>query len=103
MVLLNSFSGFGRAVFHGVIGITVHSAWYGSLSAYYLLLCVMRLLSVSYAKQIYTKKERGASRKKRELKVYRNCGMLLPVSFKSPPEKQYSYARQRLQLRLCGF
>ena len=68
------------AVFHGVIGITVHSAWYGSLSAYYLLLCVMRLLSVSYAKQIYTKKERGASRKKRELKVYRNCGMLLPVS-----------------------
>ena len=68
------------AVFHGVIGITARSAWYGSLSAYYLLLCVMRFLSVSYAKQIYTEKEQGDDQEKRELKVYRNCGLILSVS-----------------------
>ena len=68
------------AVFNGVIGITARSAWYGSLSAYYLLLCVMRFLSVSYAKQIYTEKEQGDDQEKRELKVYRKCGMMLCVS-----------------------
>ena len=41
------------AVFQGIMGITNHSAWCGSLSAYYLLLCVMRFLSVSYAREVY--------------------------------------------------
>ena len=68
------------AVFHGVIGITARSAWYGSLSAYYLLLCLMRLLAVSYAGEIYTGKAQGDNRKKRECKVYRNCGIILFVS-----------------------
>lgn len=30
------------AIFNGAIGILNHSAWYSSLSAYYLLLCAMR-------------------------------------------------------------
>ena len=68
------------AVFTGVVGITAHSAWYGSLCAYYILLCVMRFLAVSYAKQIYTGKEQGAGQKQRERRVYRNCGRMLAVS-----------------------
>ncbi len=82
------------AVFNGAIGITHRSAWYGSLSAYYLLLCAMRFLSVSYARKVYDgkipwrKKHTGKhnSQKKRESlearswKVYRNCGIMLSVS-----------------------
>ena len=68
------------AVFNGVVGITARSAWYGSLSAYYLLLCIMRFLSVSYARQIYTKKKQADNPENRELKVYRNCGIILSVS-----------------------
>ena len=68
------------AVLNGVIGITARSAWYGSLSAYYLLLCSMRFLSVSYARQIYTKKDPDDNLERRELKVYRNCGIMLSVS-----------------------
>ena len=68
------------AAFNGVVGITARSAWYGSLSAYYLLLCTMRLLSVSYAKQIYTQKDRDAGLERRELKVYLSCGVMLSVS-----------------------
>ena len=68
------------AIFHGVIGIAARSAWYGSLSAYYLLLCIMRLLSVSYARQIYAKEEQADNAGERELKVYRNCGVILSAS-----------------------
>lgn len=67
------------AVFNGVIGITDHSAWYGSLSAYYLLLCAMRFLSVSYAQRVFTKNEQNSNLEKREVKVYRNCGIMLSV------------------------
>ena len=65
------------AAFNGVVGVTASSAWYGSLSAYYLLLCIMRLLSVSYAKQIYSKKGQEENLEQRELKVYRRCGAML--------------------------
>ncbi len=65
------------AVFNGVIGITGHSAWYGSLSVYYLLLCAMRFLAVSYGRQIYVTKRREHDLEKRELKVYQNCGIML--------------------------
>ena len=83
-IVLTTLPGMGLnliyAVFNGVIGITARSAWYGSLSAYYLLLCIMRFLSVSYAKQIYTKEKRDDNLQERELTVYRNCGMMLAVS-----------------------
>ena len=83
-IVLTTLPGMGLnliyAVFNGVIGITARSAWYGSLSAYYLLLCIMRFLSVSYAKQIYTKEKQDDNLQERELTVYRNCGMMLSVS-----------------------
>ena len=86
------------AVFNGVVGIVSLSAWYGSLSAYYLLLCVMRFSAVSHAGQVWAKKgqagdrealedqgdregqEALATRDARELRVYRTCGKLLTVS-----------------------
>ena len=73
------------AVFNGAIGITARSAWYGSLSAYYLLLCAMRFLSVSYAKRVYAPERQdgdlqGGDLPERELTVYRNCGAMLSAS-----------------------
>jgi len=78
------------ALFNGVIGVLSHSAWYGSLSAYYLLLCIMRFLAVSYAGRVYEvkvpwrRKEAShpdAPSKEEQLeirawKVHRNCGVL---------------------------
>lgn len=82
------------AVINGVVGVTNRSAWCGSLSAYYLLLCAMRFLSVSYARKVYDGKfpwtknhtDKKNSRKKedsleaRSWKVHRNCGIMLSVS-----------------------
>ena len=80
------------AVFNGVIGITNRSAWYGSLAAYYMLLGIMRFLSVSYAKKFYDRRfpwerkqadhgqEKGDSLETRLWKVHRNCGIMLAVS-----------------------
>lgn len=82
------------AVFNGVVGIVNRSAWCGSLSAYYILLCIMRFLSVSYAKKVYDgkfpwKRERAGQNSSHEAenslearawKVYRNCGIMLSVS-----------------------
>ena len=83
-IVLTTLPGMGLnliyAIFNGVIGIISRSAWYGSLSAYYLLLCIMRFLSVSYAKQVYTKAKQGENLKERELRVYRNCGIILSLS-----------------------
>lgn len=77
------------AVFNGVVGIIDKSAWYVSLSVYYFLLCAMRFLSVSYARQIYFKKAsgengvgkqpKGRNPKEREQRVYRNCGIMLSI------------------------
>ncbi len=83
------------AVFNGVIGVMGRSAWYGSLAAYYFLLCIMRFLSVSYAGRVYEVKvpwrradashPDGPSKKElskeeqleiRAWKVHRNCGVL---------------------------
>ncbi len=86
------------AVFNGAVGIISHSAWCGSLAAYYMLLCAMRFLSVSYAKKIYGGKiqiplkktkinkgnrQRDADERSLEIrawKVYRNCGVMLSAS-----------------------
>lgn len=77
------------AVFYGVIGITHHSAWCGSLAAYYILLGIMRFLSVSCARTIYDGKyhpskragyKKGNDVEKREYSVHRNCGIMLSIS-----------------------
>lgn len=82
-IVLTTLPGMGLnliyAIFNGVVGIVSHSAWYGSLSAYYLLLCIMRFLAVSYARQLYTKKGQGGNLGQREWKVYKNCGIMLSV------------------------
>ncbi len=64
------------AIFNAIMGIVNRSAWSGSLAAYYILLCVMRFISVMYAKSIYIDK-RELSAEQRELKVYKNCGIML--------------------------
>lgn len=67
-------------VFNGVIGIIERSIWYGALASYYLLLVVMRggVLSFHRAKRRHAEME-CAERKRRELKIYRNCGIGLVV------------------------
>lgn len=78
------------ALFNGVIGFMGHSAWYGSLAAYYILLCLMRFLAVSYGGKIYRsrvpwKKNYTAiknaewtqdSQEIRSWKVYKSCGVM---------------------------
>ena len=82
------------AVFNGVVGIINHLAWCGSLAAYYMLLCVMRFLSVSYARKVYVgkftwrkvHKNKNDSPKEedslegRAWRVHRNCGIMLSIS-----------------------
>ena len=67
------------AVFNGIIGITRHSAWYGSLSAYYIFLCFVRFLAVFYARDVYSRKKKKENLEKREWRIYRNCGVILSL------------------------
>ncbi len=59
-VVLTTLPGMGInlifTLFNGAVALLAKSAWYGSLAAYYLLLCIMRFLAVSYAKKLYFKK-----------------------------------------------
>lgn len=57
------------AAFNGVIGITSHSAWFGSLSAYYILLSIMRVGIVRQEKKLAVIKEEK-EHMRRELSVY---------------------------------
>lgn len=68
------------AVFNGAVGMTRHSAWYGSLSAYYIFLCFMRFLAVFYAKDVYISKNGRDNLKEREWRIYRNCGAILSLT-----------------------
>ena len=67
------------AVFNDVIGFLAKSAWYGSLAAYYMILCVMRFHAVSYAQKFYFKKDSKEELARCEKRIYRNCGRLLVV------------------------
>lgn len=83
------------AVFNGVIGVSAKSAWYVSLSVYYLILCLMRLMSVDYAGKLYLSsgrqikgitflferliKQPKGDLKVRELKIYGYCGFMFTV------------------------
>lgn len=64
------------AVFNAVLGIMYQNAWHGSLAAYYIFLCVIRLVSVMYAKSIYIDRKEE-SQTEREIKVHKICGILL--------------------------
>ncbi|MFT4005662.1 MAG: hypothetical protein QM683_08485 [Lacrimispora sp.] len=64
------------AVSNGIIGILNHSAWFGTLAAYYIFLSVMRFTTVWYERKI-SKLNEDKKRKIQELTVYRHCGILL--------------------------
>lgn len=63
------------AVFNGVIGITSHSAWFGTLSAYYILLSIMRAGVVRQEREITAIKDEQ-EHMRRELSVYRRNSVL---------------------------
>lgn len=63
------------AVFHGITGIVSESLWYGCLSAYYLLLGIMRIGAVAQEKKIRTM-ECESARLQQENKIYRRNSML---------------------------
>lgn len=63
------------AVFNGVIGITSRSAWFGTLSAYYILLSIMRAGIVRQERKIAVVKN-PKEHMRRELSVYRRNSVL---------------------------
>lgn len=63
------------AVFNGVIGIISHSAWFGTLSAYYILLSVMRGGVVRQERKLVGIREKQ-EHMGRELSVYRRNSIL---------------------------
>lgn len=63
------------ALFNGIIGITSHSAWFGTLSAYYILLSIMRAGIVRQERKIATIKEKEEHMRK-EQSVYRRNSVL---------------------------
>lgn len=63
------------ATFNGVIGITSHSAWFGTLSAYYILLSIMRAGVVRQERKLASVKEKQ-EHMQRELSVYRRNSVL---------------------------
>lgn len=66
------------ALFNGVIGIYSRSAWYGTLSAYYILLSVMRFLTVRYDRKM-AKREQSDELMAEEISVYHKCGILFLI------------------------
>ena len=58
------------AVFNGVIGIYSHSAWFGSLAAYYILLSLMRISAVRQDR-IISKMDDKKERFIREVKIFK--------------------------------
>lgn len=63
------------AVFNGIIGITSHSAWFGTLAAYYILLSIMRTGVVRQERKIAAIKEKQ-EHMSQELSVYRRNSIL---------------------------
>lgn len=65
------------AVFEGVLGIVSLSIWYGALSAYYIVLSVMRGRIIFGRRK--SKALEGADEEIRNAKMYRTCGISLLV------------------------
>lgn len=66
------------AVFNGITGIISHSAWFGSLSAYYILLSIMRIGAVRQGREI-PKIRKDTKRMKMEIAVYRKNSALFII------------------------
>ncbi|MBQ8804443.1 MAG: hypothetical protein IJZ53_12475 [Tyzzerella sp.] len=63
------------AIFNGAIGIISKSAWFGTLSAYYLLLAGVRLTIIYH--ETHAKKKTPQKQLLGEIEVYRRCGISL--------------------------
>ena len=63
------------AIFNGVVGLMSHSAWFGSLAAYYILLSMMRLGAVKQERQL-SKIQDARERMQREIAVYKMDSIL---------------------------
>lgn len=63
------------AVFNGIIGIISHSAWFGSLSAYYILLSMMRIGVVKQERKI-SKIRQEKEQMEKEIVVYKKNSIL---------------------------
>lgn len=72
--LLNIF----YAVSNGIFGLINHSPWLGTLSAYYIFLCIMRFGAVRYERKV-SKEKIDKDLIIQELKVYHNTGILLAL------------------------
>lgn len=66
------------AIFNGVIGILSQSAWFGTLSAYYIILSLMRFRAVRYERHI-SKMNRTKEMMLEEISIYHKCGILLII------------------------
>lgn len=66
------------ALFNGAVGLYHGSAWYGTLSAYYILLSIMRFLAVRRGRKL-AEKETGEALLADEISIYHKCGILFLV------------------------
>lgn len=66
------------ALFNGIIGITNRSAWYGAMSAYYILLCFMRSGAIWYVRSSFLHKD-SEPEIDREVSTCRRSGILLII------------------------
>lgn len=66
------------AVLNGITGMISRSAWFGSLSAYYILLSVMRLGAVKQERKI-SKIEQNTERIGKEIAIYRKDSVLFII------------------------
>lgn len=64
------------AVFNGITGVISHSAWFGSLSAYYILLSMMRIGAVRQERKI-SKIGQREERLEKEIDVYQRNSVLV--------------------------
>lgn len=66
------------AVFNGVIGLFSRSPWFGTLSAYYILLSAMRFNALRHNRRL-PEMENTGELILAEISVYRSCGILLVI------------------------
>lgn len=66
------------AAFHGVVAIFTHSAWLGTLSAYYIILSVMRFSVIWYDRKV-SDMEQTKEVMLKEVSVYRRCGIFFVI------------------------
>lgn len=66
------------AILNGLTGIISHSVWFGSLSAYYILLSMMRIEAVNKEREI-VKIKKQEERIKKEIEVYEKTSILFII------------------------